>query len=385
MGYMPSTPFRRTVDAALQQHSQLDDSSVPPTGVDKWEALRTLGVARKRYGLSDRELSVLQALISFHPSRTLDPRGGPLVVYPSNRTICKRLNGMPCSTMRRHIARLVTVGLIIRRDSPNGKRYSRRYAGEKIAFGFDLTPLAARFKEFSDAAQDVQQTEERLRHQRETVSLMRRDLGAFIEYGMATTPDLSAWQSLADLATEAARSLRRKLDPSDLSALETRLKQALQEAEELLSSSRLSTRPTHSEHHNQSPIKESESESTPPPAATHPPGLENESSQRCLRQVLALCPRISEYSQGPLRHWGDLVRTADTLAPMLGISRSAWVEARCAMGPADAATVLSILLERTETIRKPGAYLRCLADKARAGAFTPGPMLRSLQARSSQL
>ena len=146
---------RRSGERWMLSCSSIRASTNPassPIGVDKWEALRALGVARKRYGLSDRELSVLQALISFHPGRTLDPRGGPLVVYPSNRTICERLNGMPCSTMRRHLARLVAVGLIIRRDSPNGKRYSRRYAGEKIAFGFDLTPLAARFQEFSDAA-----------------------------------------------------------------------------------------------------------------------------------------------------------------------------------------------------------------------------------------
>ena len=66
-----------------------------------------------------------------------------LIVFPSNQQLLLRAHGMPASTLRRHLAVLVDAGLIIRRDSPNGKRYARKdSAGEiELAFGFDLSPL----------------------------------------------------------------------------------------------------------------------------------------------------------------------------------------------------------------------------------------------------
>jgi replication initiation protein RepC len=47
------------------------------------------------------------------------------------------------TSLRRHLAVRVESGLIIRRDSPNGKRYARKGEGGEIekAFGFDLTPI----------------------------------------------------------------------------------------------------------------------------------------------------------------------------------------------------------------------------------------------------
>jgi len=48
--------------------------------------------------------------------------------------------------------------LIIRRDSPNGKRYARKSgAGEiELAFGFDLSPLVVRSEEFEHLAADIE-------------------------------------------------------------------------------------------------------------------------------------------------------------------------------------------------------------------------------------
>ena len=68
--------------------------------------------------------------------------GQPLIVFPSNASLSERAHGMAESTLRRHLASLVGAGLLIRRDSPNGKRFSRKALdGERRAFGFDLRPL----------------------------------------------------------------------------------------------------------------------------------------------------------------------------------------------------------------------------------------------------
>ena len=111
MSYIPITPFRRAIDATVLEHIRMADAPLPAQSVNKWEILRELGVARAAFDLSDRQLTVLQALLSFHPEQELTPDGKSLIVFPSNASICARLNGMPCSTMRRHLAGLVEVAL----------------------------------------------------------------------------------------------------------------------------------------------------------------------------------------------------------------------------------------------------------------------------------
>jgi replication initiation protein RepC len=63
---------------------------------------------------------------------------------------------------------------------------------------------------------------------------------------------------------------------------------------------------------------------------------------------------------------------------MLGISPSAWEDAQLVMGEAHAAIVVAAILQRGEAISSAGGYLRDLTDKARAGGFSPGPMLMAL-------
>jgi replication initiation protein RepC len=49
------------------------------------------------------------------------------------------------------------------------------------------------------------------------------------------------------------------------------------------------------------------------------------------------------------------------------------------MGEQGAAVVIAAMLERGETIRSPGAYLRDLTDKANRAEFTVYPMLQALE------
>ena len=136
--------------------AQISASSRPPDKiVHKWKIFRAICIARPMLGVSERALSVLNALLTFHPETTLT--GEALTVFPSNEQLSLRAHGMPASTLRRHLAVLVDAGLIIRRDSPNGKRYVRRGRGGETlhAFGFDLSPLVARADEFERLAAEI--------------------------------------------------------------------------------------------------------------------------------------------------------------------------------------------------------------------------------------
>ena len=112
--------------------------------------------AKLRLGLPERSLTVLEALLTFHPETVLT--GDDLIVFPSNDRLALRAKGMAPTTMRRYLALLVDAGIIIRRDSPNGKRFARKTAGGSIrqAFGFDLAPIVARAAEFKTLAEEVQ-------------------------------------------------------------------------------------------------------------------------------------------------------------------------------------------------------------------------------------
>ncbi|MEP6068203.1 MAG: plasmid replication protein RepC [Paracoccaceae bacterium] len=395
MTYTPITPFGRSLNAVVLKHQQNAIVEDAPDGANKWEVLRELATARQAFGLTDRDMTVLQALVSFHQATILGGNDANLVVYPSNKAICERLNGMPCSTMRRHVGHLVTAGVILRRDSPNGKRYARTYGDEKVAYGFDLTPLATRFQEFCHAARAVRDAAERFKRLRETVSLMRRDLASLAAYGAEIRPERPEWGVFIELTAQVTRELRRKLSMDALDEMKVVLDGALNRGRDIFDLSiaeDMSTSDLQNEHHIQNSNLDSydlepclekakgqggSSEETAEPVGTE--DAENANLPRIpLGLVLATCKEFKTYHQDPVRHWHHLVTAADTIRPMLGISPSAWEDARHAMGPEQAAVVLLAMLERFEDIRSPGGYLRTLTAKADQGAFSCGPMVMAL-------
>ncbi len=407
MEYRPITPFKKLVDAAVLRNQAHAETELPAERPNKYEALSHLTAAREVYDLSDRDLAILQALLSYHQGKILESEDGNLIVYPSNKSLCERLQGMPEPTLRRRLARLVRAGIVIRRDSPNGKRYCRGSGMDRIAFGFDLTPLVARFEEFRKAAESVKQAAERLKRLRESVSLMRRDLAGLAEYGAIVSPAESVWERFAAVALSAARNLRRKLGLKELTALADGLRDALDEARDILEpadSMELSVNDAHFERHihnsntqsidsEKRVMKNERSGDLEPDIDLHAP--DESSSQEPddripwpnipLPLVLGCCNEIQIYSpdQKPIRHWHELVKTADTVVPMMGISPSAWQEARARMGPAEAAVVIAAMLERVTEIRSPGGYLRALTAKAAAGRFSSGPMVMALMRREA--
>ncbi len=405
MDYTPVTPFRRPINAAILHYQAAAQQDLPPSGVNKWEALRELAAARIAFGLSDRDLSVLQALVSFHQATIVGGNHSETVVHPSNKAICERLNGMPCSTMRRHLANLVQTGFVVRRDSPNGKRYARRYGDEKIAFGFDLAPLAQRFVEVCEAAEAVRAAEERYKRLRTTVSLMRRDLAGLVDYGRSLRPDRAIWDQASDLCVLTARDLRRKLDFAELQQMESALSEALNAIRDLLEpvqSQDMSTNEVTNEQHYQNSNKDSydfeprlekaqgEGSVSDPATALvveggtdEPVSVDNNLPRIPLGLVLAACSEYRTYAERPVRHWHDLVRVADVIRPMMGVSPSAWDEAKQYMGPEEASVVILAMLERFGDIRSPGGYLRSLSAKAALGEFSCGPMIMALMRKDA--
>ncbi|MEM6742221.1 MAG: plasmid replication protein RepC [Pseudomonadota bacterium] len=398
MERLTHTPFgARPITAALiAQARSAAQARAPLPRVDKWSLLADLTDARRAFGVTERELAVLHALLSFHPARELEDEPSvreddgdgdtdapaPLIVFPSNARLSARAHGLPESTLRRRLARLVEAGLIARHDSPNGKRYAARDASGAIrcAFGFDLRPLLLRAAEIAQAAEAAREAAEALRRAREIASLRLRDASKLLAYAQATCPS-DQWEALADDLADRRRHLRRRLDAEEVSAEAEGLSEmlvALQSA--LHEANKLSGNDSRFERHHQSskpkpsdlePCQENKGSAAAEAPGAPPPSLP-------FGLVKRACPQIALYSDRDLRSWDDLVHAASVVRAMMGISPDAWRQALAAMGAPTAATALAAMLERFEEIRSPGGYLRALAAKAAVDAFSPVPMVMAL-------
>lgn len=386
MQHISLTPFgRQPVTAGLMAARALGETKATALPrLDKWALFNDLRIARASFGVSDRDLGVLYALLSFLPAKMLESDAS-LVVFPSNASLSDRAHGMAESTLRRHLAALVRAGLIWRQDSPNGKRYAARDgSGEMVvAYGFDLRPLMLRSAEIMEAANTATQAALTLRRDRERLVLNLRDAAKLLAY--AQDEGLSgSWLALEDRLTPLRKALRRKLSLADLQTM-------LQEASDILraitamlamETEYMTGSAAHSERHLSDSYKDSLDSELPQEQVKAeneaPSPVSVEDPKLPLALVLKACPDLPIYARNNLQSWRDLVATAAELRGMMGISATAWSDAQAEMGAENAAITVCAMLQRLSDIQNPGGYLRALTAKAAAAAFSPGPMIMSL-------
>jgi replication initiation protein RepC len=393
--HQPTTPFGRRSLTLAHVATQMAASARPPDKVvHKWKVFNALCTARPRIGVSERALAVLNALISFYPETMLTGEDD-LIVFPSNEQLCLRTHGMPASTLRRQLAALVDAGLIVRRDSPNGKRYARKGRGGevKLAFGFDLAPLVVRAEEFERMAQEIEAETRAMKLAKERITLCRRDIAKMIttgiEEGVPTRragQGPASWEELhtifRGLVEGLSRTARREELESAADALSVFADDVLNLLETQAKETNTSANESLNERHKQNSNPNSPTELEPSlqegrAARAEPNPQPKAATERTypLGMVLSACPDIVDYAKGGIANWRDFLATAAVVRPMLGISPSAWEEAQMVMGETEAAVVVACLLQRSSTIQSAGGYLRELTRKAGEGEFSLGPIL----------
>jgi len=362
----------------------------PDTSADKWKLFRALCEAKPRFGINERALSVLNALLSFYPEGTLSEENG-LVVFPSNTQLSLRAHGMAEATLRRHIAALVDAGLIIRNDSPNGKRYARKDGNGAIdkAFGFSLAPLLSRSVEIFQLAAEVQAERLHLRRLRERLTLCSRDIGKLIEVALeeGTSGNWGAIQTHhRSLAVGVSRSATSEIVATVLDEMEMLREEILNLLEVHMKKSNPSGNADQSERHIQNSNTESiyELEPSSRKEQGEKPGETSERVREPIKafplgMVLTACPEISMYGPGgAIGSWRDLMSAAVVVRSMLGVSPSAYEKACEVLGPENAAAIMACILERGGQINSAGGYLRDLTRRAERGEFSMGPMIMAL-------
>ncbi|MBR1040751.1 replication initiation protein RepC [Bradyrhizobium viridifuturi] len=393
--HTPTTPFGRRSLTLAHVATQIATSARPPEKVvHKWKIFHTICTARARLGVPERALTVLDALLSFHPETALTGEDD-LIVFPSNHQLTLRAHGMPASTLRRHLAVLVDAGLIVRRDSPNGKRYARKGAGGDIelAFGFDLSPLVVRSDEFENLAAEIEAEARAIKLARERVTLCRRDIAKMIATGMEEGVPTrrgghgpADWQEVHLAFRSIVERIPRTATRQQLEEIADELSQLADDVLNLLEThiktENMSAKESHIERHlqnsNTNPLIDLEPSLQEGRAARAEPKSQPSrfaEGSYPLGMVLSACPDIADYAKGGISNWRDFLATAAVVRSMLGISPSAWEEAQTVMGETHAAIVIGCILQRGAAIRSAGGYLRGLTRKAEAGEFSLGPIL----------
>ncbi len=432
-----TTPFgRRPVTYAMLKDQLAAGDIEDGASVDKWKIYRALCEARVRLGVTDRALAVMNALLSFYPKNALAAEDS-LIVFPSNAQLSLRAHGMAEQTIRRHIAVLVEAGLLVRKDSANGKRFVRRDREGMIdeAFGFSLAPLLARAEEIEHLAAEVEAERLHLARMKERLTICRRDVAKLI----ATALDEGApgdWEAAEaeyrTILADIPRKATAEMVSGALENMEFLRENVLNQLEMLLKTQKPSGNALHNERHIQNSNPESPPESEPryekrlgeiSPTGeisadegleanelkseplevgeqrqgtadpgyvprTGPFAFERAAPERKggdgnislkpfpLGMVLSACPEIAAYGpDGEISSWRDLMAAAVVVRSMLGVSPSAYEAACDILGPENAATVIACILERANFINSAGGYLRDLTRRAERGEFSLGPML----------
>ncbi|WP_435693863.1 plasmid replication protein RepC [Rhizobium lusitanum] len=397
-----TTPFgRRSMSLALMRNQIKATAIRQGKTVDKWRVFRDVCEARPLLNISDRALAVLNALLSFYPEKELSEDTG-LVVFPSNNQLTVRAHGITGTTLRRHLAALVEAGLILRKDSPNGKRFARKDGAGAVedAYGFNLAPLLARSEELADLAQQIAAERKHLRQTKERLTICRRDvrklISAAIEEGAA-----GDWQMIETHYLSLISTLPRTATVRDIAPIAEEMEMLRQEIINLLETQMISEKSVandvQNERHIQNSNTESQIESEPSDHSTPTakPNQQTEQTIKPLQQptqayplatVLQACPQIANYGpSGRIASWRELMTASVVVRTMLGVTASAYQDACDTMGAENTATIMACLLEKAEHINSAGGYLRNLTTRARRGQFSLGPMLMAqIRGRDSE-
>ena len=389
-----TTPFGRRPMSLGMIASQVAAQSAPSDAtVHKWHVFRDIKETRLALGASDRALAILDALLSFHPE-TAFYGDTALIVWPSNEQLIGRANGMSPATLRRHLANLVECGLIVRRDSPNGKRYARKGQGGVVeqAYGFDLSPIVARAGEFRELAEALRAEKKAYKVVKERLTICRRDIVKMIEAGIEEGVPGNwggvhqAYQGIIGRLPRTAPRQVLEAVATELDDLWTQVRDVL---ESFVKSQNLNANESHTERHiqNSNPETKIESESGLG-AKGEASGSAGESDnvrslpkrELPLSIVLDACPNVlwMVKGSGGIRSWRDFLAAVETVRPVMGISPSAWEDARVAMGEHQAAITLAAIYQKGDQIKSPGGYLRNLTDRAKDAKFSVWPMIMAL-------
>ncbi len=399
----------------------MQDSHVRPTGRRKttaamiaaraaqpgsWETVKrgvmlsALKRAASTLGVPKRVVELLDFLLSL--TQEVDWTDGLPIAWPSNATLQDVLQ-LGATQIKTVIRIALEFGLIEMRDSANGRRYGRRKQGHIVeAYGFDLSPLAARCIEFQAIAAAHAERRREAAALRGQIGSMRNRVLCLTDAGKEQCLEGAVWLALDAQAREIAGRRKGLEDPERLGLL---LKQ-LHDLHSLVQASltldqAVNTDPLGSEKwpHVTTTKPPSLAKATTAVEGAKPPAQEEssraasggsksrqpepkkadkreEARSSALRGfvvtpdfLLKIAPGFRGWVRSTHPSWSELDEAGWLVRLDLGISQHAWGQACVVLGRMEAVTTLAVISARHDAgkVRSPGGLLRRMVELHQSG------------------
>lgn len=387
-----STGFRRLTPGLLKAERAAKGFAGLPPGVSvPGQVLAAVKDAAPQLGISPRLVHAVDWLFRFTQPQDWDEGNRP-IVWPSARMQSEALCLSETQVKRINRA-LCEAGLVAMRDSPNGKRYGKRDPGKRIieAYGFDLSPLAARYAEFRRLAEEAKAERQAIARLRGRATIARKAIMQILEIAAEYGIEDEEWRSLSRESQSIARAVKSAGRADEIalgvSGLERRQKAARERLEGLLRDVdmdrlRAGNGP-HQHNYNSTPDPQEDTVTAAEKcsgggggsdASGTGPQQRSRSDKGMVHgiapdELTRLAPRLKPYLRRPNPNWPEIVDAADWLRHDLGVSQSLWGEACVTLGRDLAAVALAIVsTKEAEHFRTtPGGYFHGMVVKAKAG------------------
>jgi replication initiation protein RepC len=387
------TGFRRMTPGLLKADRTAGGfAGLPERVTSPGQLLAALKAAAPRLGIAPRLVHAIDWLFRFTQPQDWEQGSRP-VVWPS-ASMQQEALGLSPSQVKEINRRLIELGLVTMKDSPNGKRYGRRHekTGHIIeAYGFDLSPIAMRHAEFVRLTEEGRAERAAMGRLRRRATIARKAIIQILETAAEYAIEGGEWITLARESEALVRALRgvERVDEMEagVKSLERRQTAARERIENLLGL--VETDPKEPENrpqiHNYKLSLDPEQDTviaakessgaggTAVPQSLPPvqPKRREKGMVHGIRpdELVRLMPKLKGYLRRPDPAWPDIVDAADWLRNDLGVSKSLWGDACLAMGRELAAVALAIVSTKDEKHFRTslGGYFHGMVAKAKAG------------------
>lgn len=408
--YQPGAGFRRFDGAAAEAARLATEFRGLPDAQGHGQALAAFKRAAAYLNVPPSVVQLIDVMFSW--TKPEDWRAGATpIVWPRNEKLARAL-GLQVRQVQNLLDRAISLRLISHRDSPNGHRGGVRGPDGQIkwAYGIVLSPIGTRMDEFLSIADRGAREDERIDGLKKRLSAARRRTSSLaqtvLDHAIAGT---KADEELA-LALTATRQMRNVRDVELLTgcveqieargrALEAIVTEALRQLEpDNIAKGSNDIAPMDADHciHSTtttqpqtakavtgsgSAERSRKSGNTGPPLSQS--GVEEDLDNHGVDPsfIESVTPELCHTFRFEKREWGDVINLAERLVEQNSIHRHAWHEACRLMGQrgAAASVIATVYKYQAGEVRRPGAYLRGMSDRASRGELHLGRTFHGLK------
>jgi replication initiation protein RepC len=408
--HSPGAGFRRFDAAAAQAEKLAVSFTGLPDGRGPGHALAAFKRAATYIGVPASVVQLIDVMFSWTKAEDWRPGNQP-IVWPRNEKLARKL-GVQVRQVQNLLDRAIALKLISHRDSPNGHRGGARDQDGSIkwAYGIVLSPIGTRFDEFMAIAERGAAQDERIDQLKRRLASVRRRIASLAQTASDHELKGTNAEEELELVLMATRQMRGVRDVELLAGCVDRIEARGQALEAVIAATLLASDAAMAggdgNHITCSDANHCIHSTTTIESQTANAVTRNGSAEKSRRKydirsarpqteveddlekhgvdpqfIESTSPELCHSLESTRREWSDVIVLAERLAEQNAIHRQAWSEACRLMGDrgAAASVIATVHKYRAGEVRRPGAYLRGMSDRAARGELHLGRTFHGLK------